>query len=101
MCAVCRVCLGQNTDPRAIKVKQFDPVVPPVAEDKERAALGILPQAFLRGGPQTVEVGTQVAGRRGHEHFQMRLEAQHGGGAAKACRRRAAKAIELASVRRM
>src|ERR1035438_6009897 len=43
--------LGQHAHTRAVEVKQFDPITPPVAEDKERATLGILTQALLRGCP--------------------------------------------------
>ena len=69
--------LGQHADTGAVEVKQFDPIAPPVAEDKERAALGILPQAFLRGRPQAVEVGAQVAGRGGDKDLEVRVETQH------------------------
>ena len=51
--------------------------MPPVAEDKQRAALGILPQAFLCGRPQAVEIGAQIAGRGGDKHFEVRVETQH------------------------
>ena len=44
--------LGQHTHAGAVRVEQFDPVMPPVAEDKESAALGIFAQAFLRRRPQ-------------------------------------------------
>ena len=52
-------------------------VPPPVAEDKERAALGILIQAFLCDRPQAVEVGAQVAGRGGDKDLKVRVETQH------------------------
>jgi hypothetical protein len=45
----------------------------PVAEDKERAALGILTQAFLRGRRQAVEVGAHVAGRSGDKDLEVRV----------------------------
>ena len=36
--------LGQHTDARAVKIKNLDPVAPPVAKDKEGPAPGVFPQ---------------------------------------------------------
>ena len=73
-------------------------LLPAIAEDKQRAALRIFAQAFLGRGPQPVEAGAQIARRRGHEYFQVRLETQHGIGVLRAWSRRAARASWSASV---
>src|SRR5208283_5183031 len=36
--------LGQHTDARTIKIEQLDPIMPPVAENEERAAFRVFPQ---------------------------------------------------------
>jgi hypothetical protein len=46
-------------------------------EDQERAALGIFAQAFLRGGPQAIEAGAQVARGGGDKDLEVRVKAQH------------------------
>ena len=53
-------------------------LLPAIAEHKQRAAFRIFAEALLGGGPQPIEAGAQITRRRGHENFEMRLEAQHG-----------------------
>lgn len=60
---------------------EWKSLLPAVAEDKQRAAPGIFPQAFLRRGPQAVEAHPQVAGRGGDENLEVRVETQHAAGA--------------------
>jgi len=68
---------GQNANAGAVKIENLDPVAAAVAEDEERAALGIFAELLLGGVPETVETHPQVAGRGGDEHLQLRVEAQH------------------------
>jgi hypothetical protein len=63
--------LGQKANARAVKIKNFDPIVSTVTEDKKRAPFGVFAQLGLRGGPQAVERKAQIARRDGQEHFEM------------------------------
>ena len=68
-----------------------------VSEDEERSVLGILARLLLSGGPETGEVGAQIARSGGHEHLQVRMKPQHG--VSRQRRRRAASSIWAVEVR--
>ena len=93
--------LGQYAHAGAVEVEQLDSIVPSVAENEERAAFGIFAQPLLRGHPQAVEVGAQITRGRGHEHFEVSVKTQHEIGALRAWSSWAARAIWLASARRI
>ena len=62
--------VGQHPNPRAVPADDFDPRVPPVAEDKQRALFQVFTQPLRHQRVQSVEAFAHVAGLHRHEHLQ-------------------------------
>lgn len=70
--------VGQDPNPRAVPVEQFDPVAVAIGEDEHRPLPGVFAQMMLGHGPQAVELLAHVHRGQRHEDFATQRKSQHG-----------------------